>query len=97
MSSPANFHLMDELPYCAKLTDDVCNAHPGTLTAIDLTCARELLSAWADWDVVGSSSHAGSGRERAILQEGLLKRMIDERNAGNTGAIARTEDFIMQS
>jgi len=32
-----------------------------------------------------TSSHAGGGRERAILQEGLLKRMIDERNAGNTG------------
>ena len=72
-----------------KLTDDTCNAHPGTLAAIDLTRARELLSAWADWDVVGSSSHAGSGRERAILQEGLLERMIDERNAGNALAIAR--------
>ena len=57
-----------------KLTNDICNAHPGTLTASDLTCTHEILSAWANWDVVGSSSHAGSGRERAILQEGLLKR-----------------------
>ena len=54
--------------------------------------AREIPSAWANRDVVG-------GRERAILQESLLKRMIDERNAGNDGAIARTEDYnaVMKS
>ena len=34
-----------------------------------------------------------SGKDRAIRVERLLKRMIDERHAGNVEAIARTEDY----
>jgi hypothetical protein len=86
-----------QIAFLRKLTDDICNTHPGTLTASDLRCTHDLMSAWANWDVVGSP--ASSGRERAIVGEGLLKRIIDERNAGNDEAIARTEDYntVMKS
>jgi hypothetical protein len=40
-----------------------------------------------------------SGRERAMAVEALLKRMIDERRAGNEAAIVRTQDYnaVMKS
>ncbi|KAL7544767.1 hypothetical protein ACHAWF_008134 [Thalassiosira exigua] len=38
-------------------------------------------------------STIGSGRERALAAEALLKRVIDERRAGNDGAVARTEHY----
>jgi hypothetical protein len=51
-----------------------------------------LMSAWASAPekLILSSDN---GRERALAVEGLLKRMIDERRAGNTEAIAVTEDY----
>jgi hypothetical protein len=34
-----------------------------------------------------------SGKERAMAVEGLLKRMIDERMAGNEAAVVKTQDY----
>jgi len=51
-----------------------------------------LMSAWATAPEKLNLS-SDNGRERALAVEGLLKRMIDERRAGNTEAIAVTEDY----
>jgi len=58
-----------------------------------------LMSAWASAPEKLHLSSGENGRERALAVEGLLKRMIDERRAGNTEAIARTEDYnaVMKS
>jgi len=54
-----------------------------------------LMSAWA----TAPEKLRKTGKERAIAVEGLLKRMIDERRAGNRDAIVRTEDYnaVMKS
>ena len=54
-----------------------------------------LMSAWAS----APKKLRESGKERAMKVENLLKRIIDERRAGNTEAIARTEDYntVMKS
>ena len=64
---------------------------------MEVSNAPVLMSAWANEADRGEVR--GGGRERAMAVEGLLKRMIDERRAGNADAIARTEDYnaVMKS
>jgi hypothetical protein len=102
--------------FLRRLTDDICNTDPGTLTPMEVSNAPVLMSAWianeGDHPRIGgngggngghgrrrSDDGAICGRERALAVEGLLKRIIDERRAGNTDAIARTEDYnaVMKS
>ena len=65
---------------------------------MEVSNAPALMSAWAN-EVDRRGEVGGGGRERAMAVEGLLKRMIDERRAGNADAIARTEDYnaVMKS
>jgi len=65
---------------------------------MEVSNAPALMSAWAN-EVDRRGEVKGGGRERAMAVEGLLKRMIDERRAGNADAIARTEDYnaVMKS
>lgn len=87
--------------FLRKLTDDMCNTDPGTLTPQEVSNAPMLMSAWATAPdkMINWAPSGESGKERAMAVEGLLKRMIDERRAGNEGAIARTEDYnaVMKS
>ena len=80
--------------FLRKLTDDICNTDPGSLK--DVNCATKVMSAWA---TAPEKLVRESGKDRAIRVEGLLKRMIDERRAGNEEAIARTENYnsVMKS
>lgn len=66
--------------FLRKLTDDLVAAAPGTLTASEVSGAPRLMSAWA-------------GLPDPLAVEGLLKRLIEERRAGNAAAIARTDDY----
>ncbi|KAL3816346.1 hypothetical protein ACHAXA_011446 [Cyclostephanos tholiformis] len=111
--------------FLRRLTDDICNTDPGTLTPMEISNAPVLISAWVVAnDGVDHHHHSRigpsgggrrrgggggsgdnnddgviSGRERAMAVESLLKRIIDERRAGNPDAIARTEDYnaVMKS
>jgi hypothetical protein len=82
---PAHVHRA----YLRKLTDDICNTDPGTLTTQEVSNTAMLMSAWAS----APKKLRESGKERAMKVENLLKRIIDERRAGNVEAIARTEDY----
>ena len=77
-----------------RLTDDLCAASPGTLAPREVSEASALLSAWAT-----DAPDGTSGRQRAMAAEGLLKRMVDKRRAGNAGAIAQTVQYnaVMKS
>ena len=66
--------------FLRKVTDDLVAAAPGTLTAAEVSGAPRLMSAWA-------------GLPDPLAVEGLLKRLIEERRAGNAAAIARTDDY----
>jgi hypothetical protein len=102
---PARAYVTSGLParthraFLRKLTDDLCDAAPGTLTAQEVRNAPVLMSAWAGAPEKLRLSAGRSGRERALAVEGLLKRLVDERRAGNKEAIARTEDYnaVMKS
>lgn len=80
--------------FLRKLTDDICNTDPGSLK--DVNSATKVMSAWAS---APEKLVRESGKDRAIRVEGLLKRMIDERRAGNEEAVARTENYnaVMKS
>jgi hypothetical protein len=88
---PAHVHRA----YLRKLTDDICSTDPGTLTSQEVSNTSMLMSAWAS----APRKLRESGKERAMKVENLLKRIIDERRAGNVEAIARTEDYntVMKS
>ena len=85
--------------FLRKLTDDIISTDPGTLTTEEISNAPMLMSAWASAPEKLKLSSGENGRERALAVEALLKRMIDERRAGNTEAIARTEHYnaVMKS
>lgn len=75
--------------FLRKLTDDVCSQSIGSLSPEEIPV---LMSAWATAPEKLNLS-SDNGRERALAVEGLLKRMIDERRAGNADAIAVTDDY----
>lgn len=78
--------------FLRKLTDDICNQSIGSLSPEEMSTCPMLMSAWATAPEKLNLS-SDNGRERALAVEGLLKRMIDERRAGNAEAIAVTEDY----
>ena len=76
--------------------------HPGQLTQEMCTQAPHLLSAWAQNPYVPHTYKGGGpsdavfphhGRECAETCERILKRLVDERRAGNTNAIANTHTY----
>ncbi len=78
--------------FLRKLTDDICNQSIGSLSPEEMSTCPMLMSAWATAPEKLNLS-SDNGRERALAVEGLLKRMIDERKAGNTEVVAVTEDY----
>jgi len=78
--------------FLRKLTDDICSQSVGSLSPEEMSTCPMLMSAWASAPEKLNLS-SDNGRERALAVEGLLKRMIDERRAGNTKVVAVTEDY----
>lgn len=83
-----------------QLTEEFTNTTPGQLSQEMCTQAPRLLSAWAQNPYVPHTSKSESvvfphhGRECAETCERILKRLVDERRAGNTNAvIADTEAY----
>eukprot|EP00560_Eucampia_antarctica_P007990 CAMPEP_0197829194 /NCGR_PEP_ID=MMETSP1437-20131217/5639_1 /TAXON_ID=49252 ORGANISM="Eucampia antarctica, Strain CCMP1452" /NCGR_SAMPLE_ID=MMETSP1437 /ASSEMBLY_ACC=CAM_ASM_001096 /LENGTH=471 /DNA_ID=CAMNT_0043430729 /DNA_START=223 /DNA_END=1635 /DNA_ORIENTATION=+ len=90
------------------MTSDICDVSPGDLTPEMCVKAPELMSAWAQNPYVSHAplkkkriNHHNNnknvyphhGRECAMAAEQLLKRLVDERRAGNENAIATTDAY----
>ena len=99
--APTDAYITTGLPahthraFLRKLTDDICNASPGSLSIETVNhTAPMLMSAWAEAPekLHLSASAQFSGKERAMAVEGLLKRMIDDRRAGNAAAMVKTQN-----
>lgn len=68
-----------------QMTKDLCQIQPGKLSELQLSQANEIMYAW---------SHTPSiDKENALAVESLLKRVIDERRAGNINADLTVEDY----
>ncbi len=83
-----------------KMTSDICQLPPGALSPEDCVTTPLLLSAWAQnpWlpynsKLVTSNVYPHHGKECALACEQLLKRLIDERRAGNPNAVANTQTY----
>lgn len=83
-----------------KMTTDICELPPGELTPQECVTTPLLLSAWAQNPWLPHNSKAESnrvyphhGKECALACEQLLKRLVDERRAGNQNAIASTQTY----
>lgn len=71
-----------------ELTDDLCQVQPGQLSTHQLTQANEIMYAWSH-----TKPSKGTGVENALAVESLVKRVIDERIAGNADADLTTDDY----
>lgn len=88
-----------------KITCDICESPPGDLTQEEISTAPQIMSAWAQNPYIPSSKssrslerscsslHSHHGKECALAVESLLKRLIEERRAGNEDAIATTAAY----
>lgn len=83
-----------------EMTIEVCDTAPGELSQEMCNKAPQLLSAWAQNPYVPhtkqksySNTFPHHGKECAILCEKLLKRLVDERRAGNVNAVATTQTY----
>ena len=73
-----------------KITDEICNTDPGSLTLQDVEQSAKVMEAWAS---TPPEKFNESGKDRAIKVESLLNRIIDERRAGNDNAVITTEHY----
>ena len=83
-----------------KMTSDICQLPPGALSPQECVTTPLLLSAWAQnpWLPHNSKSlesnvYPHHGKECALACEQLLKRLVDERRAGNPNAVANTKTY----
>ena len=96
-----------------KMTTDIVLLPPGELSPEDCVNTPLLLSAWAgnpwlphnskkaDWNsnynYITSNVYPHHGKECALTCEQLLKRLIDERRAGNKNAVANTQTYNIKT
>ena len=82
-------------------TVDVFDTTPGELSPQMCTATNQILSAWAQNPYVPHTkkhqtepdTYPHHGLECAILCEKLLKRLLDEKKAGNENAVANTKTY----
>ena len=76
-----------QIEWLREMTVDICESPPGELTHEMLQTTPQLMRGWK------SACNHKNGKESALAVESLLKRVIDERRAGNPKAIATTSDY----
>jgi len=83
-----------------EMTIEVCDTAHGELSQEMCNKTPQLLSAWAQNPYVAHTKANISvdifphhGKECAILCEKLLKRLVDEKRAGNPNAVANTQTY----
>ena len=86
VTSPGALPAHRQVKWLKKMTVDICDAKPGELSHLQLSEAPELINAW-------SHVHQKNGKESALAVESLVKRLIDERRAGNAQAGVDVQDY----
>lgn len=77
-----------------QLTTEICQVQPGRLSNHQLSQAPDLMYAWSH--LKDDSTKGPQSKENALAVERLLKRLIDERRAGNPHAgeiLLTTDDY----
>ena len=72
-----------QVAWLNEMTNDICTAQHGSLSHKELECAPELMNAWAHLD----------SPDCALKVESLVKRVIDERTAGNDQASLTLSEY----
>lgn len=72
-----------QLAWLNKMTDNFCSTAPGQLSHEMLDTHNDLMYAWAHLD----------SKEYALKVESLVKRVVDERRAGNLEATMTLDDY----
>ena len=75
--------LRKQIPWLQKLTGDICESP--TLSDEMIQAAPEVMKGWAT-----AKKHSA---ENAVAVERLIKRLVDESEAGNAKATPRTDDY----
>lgn len=74
-----------QLKWLKEMTNDFCTIKPGQLSSHQISQAPELMWAW--------SHTPKSSMEHALAVESLVKRLVDERRAGNRQVDVTTHDY----
>lgn len=92
----ANGYVTSGLPaethtrWLTKITGDLVQSVPGYMTPEMVDSTPMLMSAWAQNPYDGKRKHMSHGMDCALTVEQLLKRLVDERKAGNENAVPNT-------
>lgn len=84
VTSPGAVPHQRQKQWLQKLTTEFCRVKPGQLSTHQLSQAGDLMYAW---------SHTRGGKENAIAVENLMKRLVEEQQAGNPNAITTVQDY----
>jgi hypothetical protein len=85
ITSPHVLPVGRQLKWLKELTTDLVRAEPGALSVQQIAASHDLMYAW--------SHTAVHTKECALQVESLLKRVIEERRAGNVQADLQTADY----
>lgn len=88
VTSPHVLPVGRQMKWLKELTSDLVEAAPGALSESQLSASHDLMYAWSHTAAVDHHR-----KECALQVESLLKRVIDERRAGNIQAELDTTDY----
>jgi hypothetical protein len=89
VNSPHALPLSRQMLYLEELTSDVVSARPGALSTRQIAASHTLLHAWSHTE----QRRPNEKCEAALKVEALIKRLVDERRAGNVAATIDTADY----
>jgi Pentatricopeptide repeat domain len=89
VNSPHALPLSRQMLYLEELTSDVVSARPGALSNLQIAASHTLLHAWSHTEQRRTDEKC----EAALKVEALIKRLVDERRAGNAAATIDTADY----
>jgi hypothetical protein len=82
-SSPTSLPRTKQLAWLNSMTDKFCSTAPGQISHEMMDSAHELIYAWTHLD----------SKECALKAESLVKRVVEERHAGNLEATMSLGDY----
>ena len=93
ITSHAAVPVKRQIEFLKELTANFCESQIGELTESDISQAPTLMYAWSHLRRTSGTNNNHRFMDHAIEIEKLLKRLVDERRAGNDQAIVTVQDY----
>jgi len=90
VTSPNAVPVNHQIKYLKQLTTNLVEAAPGELSDSQLSTSHDLMYAWSH---LPPKANAAATRGCALQVESIVKRLIEERRAGNLDADLTVDDY----